>query len=109
MGSKSSSSRRPLKPKPPPPDPSGRNQKSAIARFFALDLLCLHWSLRYTTVANATLFLNFAPFFVALGAWAIFRELPARRTALSFIIAIGGIALLVGGIPALNSTRLLGD
>ena len=45
--------------------------------FFALDLLCLHWSLRYTSVANATLFLNFAPFFVALGAWLIFGESPS--------------------------------
>jgi drug/metabolite transporter (DMT)-like permease len=81
----------------------------AAGGFFALDLLCLHWSLRYTSVANATLFLNSAPFFVALGAWALFGELPAARTALGFAIAIGGVALLVGGVPAYRPERLLGD
>lgn len=82
---------------------------TAAGSFFALDLLCLHWSLRYTSVANATLFLNSAPFFVALGAWAIFRELPAPRTVLSFVIAIGGVALLVGGVTGGAPGRLLGD
>jgi drug/metabolite transporter (DMT)-like permease len=82
---------------------------TAAGTFFALDLLCLHWSLRYTSVANATLLLNFAPFFVALGAWAIFRELPPPRTVLSFVIAIGGLALLVGGAAGGRPGRLLGD
>lgn len=81
----------------------------AAGGFFALDLLCLHWSLRYTSVANATLFLNFAPFFVALGAWAVFRELPARRAVLGFAIAIGGVALLVGGTSSNAPSRMLGD
>lgn len=81
----------------------------AAGGFFALDLLCLHWSLRYTSVANATLFLNFAPFFVALGAWAIFGEVPTWREALGFIIAIGGVVLLVGGLSTERPERLLGD
>jgi len=38
----------------------------AAGAFFALDLFCLHWSLRSTTVVNSTLFLNFAPIFVSL-------------------------------------------
>jgi len=82
---------------------------TAAGAFFALDLLCLHWSLRYTSVANATLYLNSAPFFVALGAWAIFRELPAPRAVLGFVIAIGGVALLVGGVAGDGPHRLLGD
>jgi drug/metabolite transporter (DMT)-like permease len=77
--------------------------------FFALDLLCLHWSLRYTSVANATLFLNFAPFFVALGAWLVFGESPALRTVVSFAIAITGIFLLVGGVPAAKPGQHFGD
>ena len=60
----------------------------AAGGFFAVDLLCLHWSLRHTSVVNATLFLNFAPIFVSLGAWVAFRELPRPRTVLSYIIAI---------------------
>jgi drug/metabolite transporter (DMT)-like permease len=81
----------------------------AAGGFFALDLLCLHWSLRYTSVANATLFLNFAPFFVAFGAWAIFRQRPATRTVMSFAIGIGGIALLVGGVTTTTAARSSGD
>ncbi len=81
----------------------------AAGGFFALDLLCLHWSLRYTSVANATLFLNFAPFFVAFGAWAVFRQRPAPRAVMSFAIAIGGIALLVGGVTTPTSARTSGD
>ena len=82
---------------------------TAAGGFFALDLICLHWSLRYTSIANATLFLNSAPFFVALGAWAIFGELPAGRTAAGFLVAIAGVALLVGGVSTFNPQRALGD
>src|SRR5262245_65536860 len=68
----------------------------AAGAFFALDLFCLHWSLRRTSVVNATLFLNLAPIFVSLGAWVIFGELPTRRAVLSYVIAIGGVALQIG-------------
>lgn len=81
----------------------------AAGGLFALDLLCLHWSLRFTSVANATLFLNFAPFFVVLGAWAIFGELPTLRAMVSFIIALAGVALLVGGVSTGQAHRLAGD
>jgi drug/metabolite transporter (DMT)-like permease len=82
----------------------------AAGGFFAIDLLCLHWSLRFTSVANATLFLNFAPFFVALGAWVIFGELPALRAVLSFLIAIIGVVLLVGAFSSsYPSGHLVGD
>src|SRR6202022_4498380 len=81
----------------------------AAGAFFALDLLCLHWSLRYTSVVNATLFLNFAPIFVSLGAWVAFREPPRPRTVLSYIIAIGGVALLVGSVSSFARGKLFGD
>jgi drug/metabolite transporter (DMT)-like permease len=81
----------------------------AAGAFFAVDLFCLHWSLRRTSVVNATLFLNSAPIFVSLGAWAIFGELPSRRAVLSYVIAIGGVALLLGGVAAFERDRLFGD
>ena len=81
----------------------------AAGGFFALDLFCLHWSLRWTTVVNSTLFLNFAPIFVSLGAWAVFGELPNRRAVLSYVIAIGGVALLLGGVTTFERNKLLGD
>jgi hypothetical protein len=81
----------------------------AAGGFFAVDLFCLHWSLRHTSVVNATLFLNFAPIFVSLGAWVAFGELPAPRTLLSYIIAICGVALLVGGVSTFEPAKLFGD
>jgi drug/metabolite transporter (DMT)-like permease len=81
----------------------------AAGAFFALDLFCLHWSLRQTSVVNATLFLNFAPIFVSLGAWTIFGERPTRRAALSYAIAIGGVTLLLGGVATFERGRLFGD
>ena len=76
---------------------------------FALDLLCLHWSLRYTSVVNSTLFLNFAPIFVSLGAWLAFRELPGPKAVLSYFIAICGVALLLGAASSFERGKLLGD
>ncbi|GIT05313.1 MAG: hypothetical protein CM1200mP29_07240 [Verrucomicrobiota bacterium] len=35
--------------------------------FFAVDLVSWHWSIKYTTVANATLLANFAPLWVTCG------------------------------------------
>jgi drug/metabolite transporter (DMT)-like permease len=81
----------------------------AAGGFFAVDLLCLHWSLRRTSVVNATLFLNFAPIFVSLGAWVAFRTLPAPRTVLSYIIAFCGVALLVGSVSTFEPGKLVGD
>ncbi|TMJ33633.1 MAG: DMT family transporter [Alphaproteobacteria bacterium] len=82
---------------------------SAAGAFFALDLFCLHWSLRRTSVVNATLFLNFAPIFVSLAAWALFGELPTRRAVVSYVIAIGGVALLLGEVATVARGRLVGD
>jgi drug/metabolite transporter (DMT)-like permease len=81
----------------------------AAGGFFALDLLCLHWSLRHTSVVNSTLFLNFAPIFVSLGAWIVFQEPPRLSTVLSYIVAIGGVALLVGSVSSFERSRLFGD
>jgi drug/metabolite transporter (DMT)-like permease len=76
--------------------------------FFAVDLFCLHWSLRRTSVANSTLLLNFAPVFVSLGAWLVFRERPAPRAVLSYVIAMAGMVLLVGSASG-GREKLFGD
>jgi drug/metabolite transporter (DMT)-like permease len=80
----------------------------AAGGFFAADLFCLHWSLRRTSVANATLLLNSAPVFVSLGAWMAFRERPAPTTVLSYVIAMAGVVLLVGGASSARE-RFFGD
>jgi len=64
--------------------------------FFAGDLAVWHWSIRLTTVANATLFANAAPIFVALAAWGLLGETFGRRVIIGLVVAIVGTALVVG-------------
>jgi len=77
--------------------------------FFAGDLAVWHWSIRFTSVANATLLANFAPIFVALGGWLFFTQ----RVGLSFVIGMGtalvGTTLMVGTSFQVSVRHLLGD
>jgi drug/metabolite transporter (DMT)-like permease len=77
--------------------------------FFAGDLGVWHWSIAYTTVANATLLTNFAPIFVALGTWAMFRERLSRQLLFGMVTGLAGAMFLVGPHVGLGGTRLLGD
>ena len=76
---------------------------------FALDLICFHWSLAYTSVANSVLFLNFAPVFAGLLAWAMFGERLSAGFLASLALALLGVGLLVGGHAGIDGGRLLGD
>jgi len=77
--------------------------------FFAGDLALWHWSIGYTSVANATLFANFAPLFVTLGARLMFGE----RITSGFLVALGlalvGAVLVVGSSFQLTRRQVLGD
>lgn len=77
--------------------------------FFAGDIGMWHWSLSFTTVANATLLVNFAPIFVTLGGWLLFR----KRVGLTFVFgmaaALMGAILLIGVSFSLNPQYFLGD
>lgn len=75
--------------------------------FFALDLAFWHWSIQFTTVANATLLSNLAPVVVAIGAVALFRERFRGIFWLGLVLSVAGAALLAGG--SLGQGRLLGD
>jgi drug/metabolite transporter (DMT)-like permease len=77
--------------------------------FLAADLVCLHWSLRYTSVANSILFLNFAPFFVAGLSWIFYREAITISLTVSLAIAVFGMMALVGGQSAVSEQPLYGD
>jgi drug/metabolite transporter (DMT)-like permease len=76
---------------------------------FAGDIFFWHWSITYTTVANATLFANLAPVIVALGAWLYLRERITARFLVGLVLAMGGAALLVNGSIALGSRYVFGD
>ena len=50
------------------PRPVSTSLRPAVAAglFFAADLFVWHWSITYTSVANATLLANLAPIFVTV-------------------------------------------
>lgn len=77
--------------------------------FFAGDLAVWHWSIRYTSVANATLLANFAPIFVTVGAWLIFKQRITTTFLLGLVMAIVGICILMGTSFRIDSLHVYGD
>ena len=77
--------------------------------FFAGDLALWHWSINLTTVANATLFANFAPIFVTLGAFLLFKERFNRVFLGGLFCAVTGVAILVGVSAGTSEQHLIGD
>ena len=82
---------------------------AATGVFFAGDLIALHWSIGLTTVANAVLFLNSQPIFVALGAWLVFGTRFTRLYLVGLALAMIGAAVLMGNSLQLGADHLLGD
>jgi len=76
---------------------------------FAGDILFWHWSITYTTVANATLFANLAPVIVTVGAWLYLRERVSYQFLAGMALAMSGAALLVNASAALGTRYVLGD
>jgi drug/metabolite transporter (DMT)-like permease len=76
---------------------------------FAGDILFWHWSITYTTVANATLFANLAPVIVTFGAWFFLREHITLAFLAGMALAMAGAALLVSGSAAMGARYVLGD
>lgn len=77
--------------------------------FFALDLGVWHWSIVWTSVANATLLANLAPIVVTLAGWLIWKRKVSRTFLVGMVVAIAGMFVLVGPNFAIGGTRLLGD
>jgi drug/metabolite transporter (DMT)-like permease len=90
---------------------SGRDyaRLSLAGLFFAGDLAFWHWSIRFTSVANATLLANFAPIFVTLGAWLLFKQRVSLGFALGMLVALLGTGFIVGSSLSFDPGRLLGD
>lgn len=76
---------------------------------FAGDLAVWHWSLAFTSVANATLLPNFAPVFVTLGGYLLFGERFSRQFLAGMAIALLGAAILMGHSIELSLANLFGD
>lgn len=76
---------------------------------FAADLAVWHWSITFTSVANATLLANFAPIFVTLGAWMWFGQRFSLTFILGMATALAGATILIGISVRLSLQLLLGD
>lgn len=98
---------------PPARDRRTRALLAFAGLAFAGDLFAWHLAIERTTIANATLFANFAPLLVTLGAWRLLGERITPAFVLALLLALGGTAVVVGGHgitdPALARTRWIGD
>jgi drug/metabolite transporter (DMT)-like permease len=95
-----------------PRQPSSRSdyvRLVAAGLFFAGDLAIWHWSIRFTSVANATLLANFAPIFVALGSWLFFRQRASLKFVVGMGVALAGTVFMVGQSFRLSALHLWGD
>lgn len=82
---------------------------TAAGLFFAGDLAIWHWSIRYTSVANSTLLANFAPIFVTLVSWLVFKERFSRTFLMGLALALCGAVVLMGQSLKLSPDHLFGD
>ena len=70
------------------------------AFFFALDLACWHYGIRYTSVANATVLPNLTPVLVTLASWVFFKERPRPIFLVGLVAAVSGAVLMAESAPA---------
>ncbi len=77
--------------------------------FFAGDMGFWHWSITYTSVANATLLANTAPVFVVLGGWLVFGTRVRPLFLIGMATAMVGTVVLMQTSVGLGGRHLLGD
>jgi len=77
--------------------------------FFAGDLAIWHWSIKLTSVANATLLVNFAPVFVTLGSWLIFHQSVRRIFIFGMVLALSGMVMIAGNSFQVSLQHFWGD
>lgn len=77
--------------------------------FFGADLAIWHQSIRFTSVANATLMANLAPVFVTLFSFALFGQRFSRGFLAGLVLAVAGAAVLVSNSLQLSLETVKGD
>lgn len=77
--------------------------------FFCGDLSFYHWALKYTSVANATLFSNFAPIFVTFIVWRFFRQKISRLFLTGLLTSILGAMVIMKSSFEIKLENLMGD
>ena len=95
-----------------PAGPSTHRDRARLAAaglFFAADLALWHWSIVFTSVANATLLANFAPIFVTLGAWIFFGERFSPLFLAGLAAGMAGAVILMAESITISREHLIGD
>lgn len=77
--------------------------------FFAGDLAFWHSSIKLTSVANATLLANFAPIFVTLAAWVLYKQKVTRLFLFALAIALTGTIAVIGSSFSIDAQHIKGD
>lgn len=93
-------------------EPLGRPSKwmGLAALFFVLDLSFWHYSIAFTSVANATVLTNLTPVVVTLAAWVLLRERPRLLFVVALVVALGGAFAMSAGADGMQgSNPRLGD
>ena len=76
-----------------------RMEKSGwlVASLSTLGMVCFIPALQLTSTSNVAIIIATGPFVTAALAWIWLREVPRLRTTLASIVALCGIAIIVGG------------
>jgi len=77
--------------------------------FIGLDLSLWHWAIVSTSVANATLFANFASLFVTIGAWLFFGDRITRLFLIGLALAFLGASGMMIDDLSLGSSHIIGN
>lgn len=64
---------------------------------FACDLGFWHYSIRFTSVANATVLTNLTPVVVTAAAWIFLKQRPARLFVAAVALAVAGAWMMAAG------------
>ena len=82
---------------------------AAAGLFFAGDLSVWHWSLRFTSVANSTLLVNYAPLWVTFAGWRLFQDRIEKPFLAGLVSALLGATLIVGASFQIRLEQVKGD
>ena len=77
--------------------------------FFALDLICWHWSIKLTTVSKATFLSNLAPIVVIIFSLVFLKERFSKFFYLAALLSMVGMLMLLGESFKFNKSQFIGD
>jgi drug/metabolite transporter (DMT)-like permease len=77
--------------------------------FFALDLICWHWSIKLTTVSKATFLSNLAPIVVIIFSLIFLKERFSNFFYLAALLSMVGMLILLGESFKFIKSQFIGD